>query len=67
MGFLVVSDTVHVSYRPLKGSTWEQMLREVNRELQMGSFQAVPAGILVPLVFGLEEYLPHVSPSSRFI
>lgn len=36
----------------LKGHHME-MLVEVNRELQMGSFQAVPAGILVSLLFGV--------------
>lgn len=61
MGFLVVSDTVHVSYRPLRGSTWGEVLMEANRQLQMGSFQAVPAGILFGVVRNI--YLIFLLPA----
>lgn len=64
----MVSDTAHVSHTLLRGSTGVEVLMEVNRELQMGGFQAVPAGILVPAYFwGGEKYLPHLCSSSRFI
>lgn len=64
-GFLVVSDTAHIPHRLLRGSTWVEMLMEVNRELQIGSFQAVPAGILVPLLFGVVRniYLLFLLPA----